>query len=46
MNNFLEDNNEQQGGIRICKGAFNVNCSTTKDPSSVMTEMYRALDLN
>lgn len=45
MNNFVEDH-EQQGGMRICKGAFNVNCSTTKDPSTVMTEMYRALDAN
>jgi hypothetical protein len=30
--------------MRISKGAFNVNCSTTKEPSAVVTEMFRALD--
>mmetsp|Transcript_32319 Transcript_32319/g.31617 ORF Transcript_32319/g.31617 Transcript_32319/m.31617 type:complete len:109 (-) Transcript_32319:44-370(-) len=46
MNNFMEDQDEQQAGIRECKGAFNVNCSTTKDPNTVMTEMIKALEKN
>ena len=45
MNNFMEEG-EQQAGIRECKGAFNVNCSTTKDPDTVMKEMIKALDKN
>lgn len=36
----------QQGGMRISKGAFNVNCSTTREPSQIMTEMFRSLELH
>ena len=36
----------QNGGMKISRGAFDVNCSTTKDPAFVMTEMFRSLDAN
>lgn len=32
--------------MRISKGAFDVNCSTTRDPTFVMSEIYRALESN
>lgn len=32
--------------MKVSKGAFDVNCSTTKDPSIVINDMYRALELH
>lgn len=33
-------------GMKIWRGPFNVNCTTSREPQSVMQEMVRALDVN
>ena len=33
-------------GMKVCRGPFNVNCTTARDPQSVLGEMIRALDIN
>ena len=32
--------------MKVCRGPFNVNCTTAREPQAVLTEMLRALDLN
>lgn len=32
--------------MKVTKGAFNVNCSTTKEPVALLTDMFKSLDLN
>jgi len=32
--------------MKVCRGPFNVNCTTARDPPAVLSEMLRALDLN
>jgi hypothetical protein len=32
--------------MKVCRGPFNVNCTTARDPQAVLSEMLRALDLN
>eukprot|EP00347_Sterkiella_histriomuscorum_P024120 403332240 len=39
-------NSQQQGGMRISRGAFDVNCSTTRDPAFLMAEIYKVLESN
>jgi hypothetical protein len=31
--------------MKICRGPFNVNCTTSKDPQLVLIEMVRSLEL-
>jgi Kinase associated domain 1 len=33
-------------GMKVCRGPFNVNCTTARDLQSVLAEMLRALDIN
>jgi len=33
-------------GMKVCRGPFNVNCTTAREPQAVYNEMLRALDLN
>jgi hypothetical protein len=32
--------------MKVCRGPFNVNCTTARDPQAVLSEMLRALDIN
>jgi hypothetical protein len=32
--------------MKVCRGPFNVNCTTAREPQAVLSEMLRALDLN
>ena len=32
--------------MKVCRGPFSVNCTTARDPQSVLAEMFRALELN
>ena len=35
---------ENRDGMKICRGPFNVNCTTTKDPQVILFEMVRSLE--
>ena len=32
--------------MKVCRGPFNVNCTTARDPQAVLAEIHRALDVN
>jgi hypothetical protein len=32
--------------MKVCRGPFNVNCTTAREPQAVLSEMLRALELN
>ena len=32
--------------MKVCRGPFNVNCTTAREPQAVMNEMLKALDNN
>jgi hypothetical protein len=34
----------QQGGMKLTRGVFDVNCSTTKEPTTVLADMYKVLE--
>ena len=33
-------------GMKVCRGPFNVNCTTAREPQAVLLEMVKALELN
>ena len=37
---------KKEDGMKICKGPFNVNCTTCKEPQIVLYEMVKALEMN
>ncbi len=41
-----DQHQSQQGGMKVCRGPFNVNCTTAREPQAVLQEMVRALDIN
>ena len=32
--------------MKVCRGPFNVNCTTAREPQSVMAEMLKSLEMN
>jgi hypothetical protein len=32
--------------MKVCRGPFNVNCTTSREPQVVLSEMHKALDIN
>lgn len=36
---------KREDGMKVCRGPFNVNCTTSRDPKQVMYEMVRSLEL-
>jgi hypothetical protein len=36
---------KKEDGMKICRGPFNVNCTTCKDPQLVLFEMVKSLEL-
>ena len=32
--------------MNLCRGAFNVNCSTTREPADVLKDMLRTIEMN
>ena len=48
---FLANNNEggssgsrRDDGMKVCRGPFNVNCTTNKEPQVVLLEMVKSLE--
>jgi len=37
---------KKEDGMRVCRGPFNVNCTTSREPQQVMYEMVRSLELS
>lgn len=35
---------KKEDGMKVCRGPFNVNCTTSKDPQLVLFEMVRSLE--
>ena len=35
----------REDGMKVCKGPFNVNCTTSKDPQMVLFEMVKSLEM-
>lgn len=35
----------KEDGMKVCRGPFNVNCTTCKDPQLVLFEMVKSLEL-
>ena len=42
----LLSSEKKEDGMKICKGPFNVNCTTCKDPQLVLFEMVKSLEIN
>jgi hypothetical protein len=40
------DSSYTGGEMKTCRGPFNVNCTTAREPQVVMTEMLKSLDMN
>lgn len=36
----------KEDGMKVCRGPFNVNCTTCKDPQLVLFEMVKSLELH
>lgn len=36
---------KRNDGMKVCRGPFNVNCTTDRDPKEVLLEMIRSLEL-
>jgi len=36
---------KKEDGIKVCRGPFNVNCTTCKEPKDIMFEMIKALEI-
>ena len=36
---------KREDGMKVCRGPFNVNCTTSKDPQVVLFEMVKALEM-
>jgi hypothetical protein len=36
---------KKDGGMKVCRGPFSLNCTTSKDPQLILYEMAKALDL-
>jgi hypothetical protein len=36
---------KKEDGMKVCRGPFNVNCTTSKDPQIVLFEMVKSLEL-
>lgn len=36
---------KKEDGMKVCRGPFNVNCTTSKDPQLVLFEMVKSLEL-
>ncbi len=36
---------KREDGMKVCRGPFNVNCTTSKDPQLVLFEIVKALEM-
>ena len=36
---------KREDGMKVCRGPFNVNCTTSKDPQLTLFEMVKSLEL-
>jgi hypothetical protein len=44
-NDFGSFTEKKEDGMKVCRGPFNVNCTTSKDPQLVFFEMVKSLEL-
>ncbi len=44
-NEFGSFSEKKEDGMKVCRGPFNVSCTTSKDPQLVLFEMVKSLEL-
>lgn len=37
---------KKDGGMKVCRGPFSLNCTTTKDPQVILYEMAKSLEIH
>lgn len=42
---FSSFSEKREDGMKVCRGPFNVNCTTSKDPQLTLFEMVKSLEL-
>lgn len=45
LTDFGSFSEKKEDGMKICRGPFNVNCTTSKDPQLVLLEMVKSLEI-
>ena len=43
-NDFGSFSEKKDDGMKVCRGPFNVNCTTSKDPQLILFEMVKSLE--